>query len=747
MMKVQLLILTLILPVSQLVAQTGHQRPKIGLVLSGGGAKGLAHIGILKAIDSAGLHISYVTGTSMGSVIGAMYASGYSSDTIEKMGRNMDWDMLLSNASSLRSFGMQKKNEYSRYAVELPWKNHALKLPNGVLESEELWLKLSEFFYPVHAIKKFSNLPRSFKCIATDVANGDMLVLDSGEIIQATRASMAIPTIFTAVNYKNRKLVDGGIVRNFPVINAREMGADYVIGSNVSGPLLTKDKITNMLDVLLQIAFFREDEDAKKEEKQCDILVNHQLDEYNMGSFSSGNEIINEGILSGRQLYPVFKRLKDSLDAIYGPEPFNSNLLPAPVPVKITAYEIKGLHKTSKDFFLYRLAFKLNRMYTREDLTEMIRNAFGTDYYSKIIYALDPLPDGSFKIIFEVEENPFSFMKLGINFNQFTGISLIANITSRDVFTNYSTSLLTLNLGQNLRLRGQQIQYFGKGKSLSLTGSFQVESIAINTYNNFIKQGVFNQGYFLGDLNFRYSPTRSLSFGIGEKFEQLHYSPEIAPAFVVNGNLGYLSSYFFLKTNTLSNAIYPHKGSKTELEYGYISNQNQDLDFQSNGNPINNIDSLGIDFQNYYYFKLNSESYIPISKRFNLFTQLQGGIEFNKRETNIVNAFGIGGLTNVYRNQIIFAGLNEGTILTNSVAAFQLGLRCQLYTNLYIIGKSNLAFYNFIDKVFKPQNAKFLSGYAVSFAYNFILGPLEVSAMYCDQSKTLMPYINLGIAF
>ena len=118
-MKFKLLIIALILPPCMLMAQAGHQRPKIGLALSGGGAKGLAHIGILKAIDSAGLRISYVTGTSMGSVIGAMYASGYSADTIEKMGRNMDWDMLLSNASSLRSFGMQKKNEYSRYAVEL----------------------------------------------------------------------------------------------------------------------------------------------------------------------------------------------------------------------------------------------------------------------------------------------------------------------------------------------------------------------------------------------------------------------------------------------------------------------------------------------------------------------------------------------------------------------------------------------------------------------------------------------------
>ena len=104
-------------------------------------------------------------------------------------------------------------------------------------------------------------------------------------------------------------------------------------------------------------------------------------------------------------------------------------------------------------------------------------------------------------------------------------------------------------------------------------------------------------------------------------------------------------------------------------------------------------------------------------------------------------------MNNVYRNQIIFAGLNEGTILTNSISAFQLRMRYQLYNSIYLIGKGNLAFYDFIDKDFQPENSKFLSGYSLTFGYNFILGPLEISVMYCDQSKSLLPYINLGIPF
>src|ERR1700760_374667 len=232
-------------------AQSGQPgpRPKIGVVLSGGGAKGLAHIGILKAIDSAGLKVDYITGTSMGSIIGGLYAIGYPADSIEKIARGIDWDLLLSNQSNMRSMIMDEKGEYGRYDIELPWVNHWFRFSTGVIEGQELWLKFSELFRPVYKIKDFSKFSIPFRCIATDVSTGDAVVLDSGEIVPALRASMAIPSVFTAVEYNGHKLVDGGVVRNFPVTDVREMGASYVIGSNVSGPLRSSQQVTNALQV------------------------------------------------------------------------------------------------------------------------------------------------------------------------------------------------------------------------------------------------------------------------------------------------------------------------------------------------------------------------------------------------------------------------------------------------------------------------------------------------------------------
>lgn len=289
-------------------SQAKSSRPKIGLTLSGGGAKGLAHIGILKAIDSAGLKIDYITGTSMGSIIGGLYAIGYSADSIEKIASSADWDLLLSNQSSLRSMIMEEKDEYGKYAIELPWMNYKFQLPSGVLESQELWLRLAELFAPVANVKDFSQFNIPFKCIATDISNGEAVVMSKGEVVSAIRSSMAIPSLFTAIDYNGKKLVDGGVVRNFPVRDVKEMGADFVIGSNVATDLFPSDKMLNAFQILLQVAFFREAEDRKNEVPLCDIYVAIPLEKYTTANFNQAKELIRIGLKEGRKMYPLLKK-------------------------------------------------------------------------------------------------------------------------------------------------------------------------------------------------------------------------------------------------------------------------------------------------------------------------------------------------------------------------------------------------------------------------------------------------------
>jgi len=732
-MRYYTLFLSLLFAATVAGQQPPATRPKIGLVLSGGGAKGLAHIGILKAIDSAGLKIDYLTGTSMGSILGGLYAIGYSADSIEKIARGIDWDLILSNQSSMRSMIMDEKSEYGKYDVELPWVNQWFRFSTGVIEGQELWLKFSELFRPVAGIRDFSKFSIPFKCLATDIATGDAVVLDTGDIVTAVRASMAIPTIFTAVEDNGRLLVDGGVVRNFPVRDVRDMGADIVIGSNVSGALRGPSQVTNALQVILQVAFFREEADTKTQIPLCTIYVNQPLEEYGMGNFGEATKIIDAGV-----------ELADSLNALYGPQQDTGNRLPAVRAIRISSYQVIGLHNTSEGFFIQNMNLLTGHSYTAGQLSKMVRRAFGTRYYNRITYSIQRLTDSTNRIDFQVEENPLTFAKIGLNYNQFSGISAILNLTSRNFFTPTSRSLVTLNIGENFRARAEHLQYFSRRANFSFTLGTQFDDFQITTYNNKFKEaGLYDQNYYKLDGHFGYSTNRDLTIGLGTRFEYIDYDPSLTSSLEFRGNNKFVTSYFFLRTNLLDRPVYPRRGFQLNAEADNVFQQNPDV--QHFGSQAGNTDTS---FSNLPYQRLlfNYDQYIPLSGRYTLQTHLQGGLNLNYKD-NVMNEFSIGGLTEQFHNQVAFAGIREGTFYSSSIAEGMIALRYQLFDNVLITGKANVLFNNFITKSAFFTTPDFLSGYALTFTYMFPLGPLELSAMYSDQSRRVLGYVNIGIPF
>lgn len=186
---------------------------KPGLTLSGGGAKGLAHIGVLHILDSLGIQVNYISGTSMGSIIGAMYASGYSAGEIEKFALDLNWDILFATKSSLHFLPPQERNNSGKNIIELPIDNGKIKLPSGALEGQQLWNTLNEIYLPDYKITDFNDLPIPFACVATDVETGTPVLMNKGSLSSAIRASMAIPSIFTTVERDGKKLIDGGVVK------------------------------------------------------------------------------------------------------------------------------------------------------------------------------------------------------------------------------------------------------------------------------------------------------------------------------------------------------------------------------------------------------------------------------------------------------------------------------------------------------------------------------------------------------
>ncbi len=722
-------------------------RPKIGLTLSGGGAKGLAHIGLLKAIDSAGLKVDYLTGTSMGAVVGAMYAIGYSGAEIETIARNINWDILLSNQIGLRSLTMEEKEDYGRYPLEFAFKEGRPQLPAGLLAGQELWLRLAEIYFPAHNQTNFSKFPIPFKCIATDIVKGEGVVLDSGNLVMAVRASMAIPTIFTSVNIRGKRLVDGSVIRNFPVADVRKMGATYVIGSTVSGGLAKADQLNSLVDVLFQLAFLKESEDYRKQVPLCDIFIQQPIDDYSTGSFGSSNAIIDSGIAEGNRRYAQLAQLADSINSRWGKgELASARVLTLGDSVYITDFEVKGLEKSTLPEFKVNTGFETGKYYTDSALSSIIRKASGSRSYQSIYYSLKPTAGGQ-KIIFDIIENPVSHTQLGLNYNSFAGISLLVNLTGRNFFFPNSKSSVTLNIGENFRARTEHVQYYSYIKNLALITKAQFEAFKINTFTDLARSGQYRQLYFEGETKAMYTGNRNMTYGVGARYEHVNFLPVVQTIQDIRGKDGFFSVFAQGQINTLNNFNYPTEGMKLSLEGAHVFDQNPRLSYESFGDPIPAPDSNA--YQNnkaYQRVILNLETYKTIRKKLVFQTQVQAGVNFNSRQS-LVNNFQLGGLTRTMRNQILFAGADEVTISTPSVVALSLGLRYNFAKDFYALLRSNGAVYDFFAGSERLDLKHAISGHAFTLAYNSTIGPIEISVAYRDQDSKVLTYLNLGVPF
>jgi len=251
----------------------GNQVTYPSLTLSGGGAKGLAHIGVLSILDSLGIKVSCITGTSMGSIIGGMYAAGYSAREIEDFADNIDWEMLFSARTSLSYLPPQERENAGKNVLEVSLEKGKIMLPSGAIEGQQLWNVLNEMFLPVYTITRFEDLQIPFACVAANVENGEAVVMKQGSLTSAIRASMAIPSVFTFVDRDGLRLIDGGVVNNFPVDVARNMGADFVMGVNVSAGLRKAAELKTPFDIVYQMGFYADAQKFIDNKKITDIFI------------------------------------------------------------------------------------------------------------------------------------------------------------------------------------------------------------------------------------------------------------------------------------------------------------------------------------------------------------------------------------------------------------------------------------------------------------------------------------------
>jgi len=297
------------------------RRPRVGLLLSGGGARGFAHVGTLKIMEEAGLRPDYIAGTSMGAILGALYAMGYNADEISALNLQTDWSMLLSNTEALRTVTYEQKHAVNRSLLSLTWQNGHFNLPRGFINSQLLLNLFHRLSWEYAATEDFNQLPVPFGCISVNLSSGKIRMARNGHLPTEIRASMAIPGIFTPVQLSDTVLlIDGGVADNFPYDMLRSMGADIIIGSYAGPDLMhPTGTIHDAKDILTHASMFAGIQKARADLKRCDYLVAPDLTGYSSMNFAAGQQIERIGYEAAASFRAPFRRLADSIYQIEAP--------------------------------------------------------------------------------------------------------------------------------------------------------------------------------------------------------------------------------------------------------------------------------------------------------------------------------------------------------------------------------------------------------------------------------------------
>ncbi|WP_025110576.1 patatin-like phospholipase family protein [Pseudomonas sp. H1h] len=372
-----------------LVHASEASRPKVGLVLSGGAARGLAHIGVLKALEEQGIKIDAIAGTSMGAVVGGLYASGYKIDELEKLALNIDWQQALSDAPPREDVPFRRKQDDRDFLVkqQLSFRDDgSLGLPLGVIQGQNLALMLESLLAHTSDTRDFDKLPIPFRAVATDIANGEKVVFRKGHLPQVIRASMSIPAVFAPVELDGRLLVDGGMTDNIPLDVAREMGVDVAIVVDIGTPLRNRKQLTTVVDVLNQsitLMTRRNSEEQLAALKPSDVLIQPALAAFGVTDFGKAQEMIDAGYRATKILDARLALLKprESQDA-----ELNAARAPGQRTPIITAIKVENDSKVGDDVIRYYIRQPIGEPLDLGRLHSDMGTLYGLDYFEQVQY-------------------------------------------------------------------------------------------------------------------------------------------------------------------------------------------------------------------------------------------------------------------------------------------------------------------------------------------------------------------------
>lgn len=727
-----------------------NRPPKVGLVLSGGGAKGLAHIGALKIIEESGIKVDYIGGTSMGAIVGALYASGYSAQQLDSIFRNTDFNNLIQDNVPRSAKTFYEKEDSERYALTLPFENFKVSFPQAISGGQNIYNLLVQLLFHVKDVQDFRKLPIPFVCMATNVETGEEVLLDRGYLPEAIMASGTFPSLFEPAEINGQILIDGGVVNNYPINHVKDMGADIIIGVDVQHDLATRESLSSATEILLQINNYRTVNDMKKKSKETDIYIRPDIDEFSVIAFDKGKQIVKSGEEAAQIKMNELKQIAESQKDV--PKPRKS--IKMVDSLTINRMIIEGNDQYTRGFIKGKLRFSLGEKISFEELRQGMNNLSATGNFKAIRYDLMSNGLGT-DLILKLKENPTKmFIKMSAHYDDLYKSAALINLTKKNFLMKDDVASFDFILGDHIRYNMQYYldkgYYWSFGINSRLT-DFDTETDFAQIQRNFKvpdDPNIQNINLDVTDLtNQIYLQTvlkEEFAFTVGAEHKYLNYSTrtlnQVDPDMdISNSNQRitfedshYISAYSQIKLDTYDDKYFPTRGLLFDGDihfYAFSSDYNENFaefavakaKFGGVFSPLHNLSvSLG----------------------------MEGGFKLG---TSPVASFDfiLGGFGNDFVNNFTpFFGYDFLSLAGNSYVKGIGKLDYRFASKHHLLFTANYA--NVEDDLFRTgdwfEEPNF-SGYGLGYGFESFLGPIQIYYSWSPEISESNVFFSIGYWF
>jgi NTE family protein len=709
---------------------------KVGLVLSGGGAKGFAHVGVLKVLEEAGVRVDYIAGTSMGAIVGSMYASGYNAREIDSLMRTFDFNVLLQDEIPRNSKPFYEKERGEKYALTFPLQKGKIGIPKAFSKGQNILNLTTDLLQHVDTINDFNKLPIPFLCIATNLETGDQELLNSGFLPKVVQASSAFPTLLEPVEIDGKFLIDGGVVNNFPVFEVKKMGADIVIGIDLKSDFEKEDELNSALEILNQIINFQMYKDHDKRVEMTDVYMHPNMNAYQVTSFDKLEEIIQIGEDIGRLNFDKFKEIASQQN--YKPKPIVRKEKPEKIVVK--SIEIDGIKNYTRTYVKGKMQLYKKDTLNYKDFVKGINNLSATGNFSSIQYNIEEEEGGS-AIKLKLKQNDIStYVKFAAHYDNLYKTGVLTNITAKHILGKNDIFSADLILGDNLRYN---LDYFVDNGSY---WSFGLKS-RYNTFKTDIDVPEDNMDFSIDRLNINYSDftnqiyfqtvfNRRFALGVGAEHKRINaftktiaMNPNQPKTYFEKSDYGNLISY--IKFDSYDKKYFQKEGFLVDIDFRWYLFSS---DYNENFNSFSQLRGK-FGYAHTFFDKLTAH-----------FTS-EAGITIGDNNNEILS-YSLGGYGENYINTFIpHYGYEFASLSGNAFLRSTLKMRYEFTENHYLMSTANAARVedDLLNegRIFEDTKV----GYGVGYGFDSFLGPIELNYTWSPEADNDFWYFNLGYWF